>query len=340
MKVSPNARYLGMTATPKRTDNIDVIWHFFDGNSIFPYTVTDAIDDGIFKKPYYVYTSMNIDSIISEYKIKINRSDLSKNKKKQLIFNMEKSIKKSGRWLDSTNLDIILEKHLNKFYNKKNYYKFLLFFTECKSIHTKKNEIESAFSKVFPMCKINSIIITSESQEYRKNIVKLDTLRSRKNTIDLIFNVNMLTFGYHVNDLTGIMMYRQTISDIVYNQQIGRVLSVMATNKPIVFDFVSNLFNTNDISTRSWVVSDNKPTFGTNNKHLLLPEGSIDLIDYTKDFMDIDRIIHESLIDELFNGVYEAYMLGYVDIEYCVSKLGLQTHSDFYKLIEKMKKEA
>ena len=56
---NPNTHILGMTATPDRTDAIDVIDKFFDNIVAYPYTLHDAISDGLIKKPYYVYSTYN-----------------------------------------------------------------------------------------------------------------------------------------------------------------------------------------------------------------------------------------------------------------------------------------
>ena len=64
----------------------------------------------------------------------------------------------------------------------------------------------------------------------------------------------MLNMGYHLKDLTGIVMYRCTFSDIIYIQQLGRALSSGSDKPCIVFDIVDNidrhsLFDSYDRST-------------------------------------------------------------------------------------------
>ena len=46
--------------------------------------------------------------------------------------------------------------------------------------------------------------------------------------------------GYHVDNITGIVMWRGTGSDAVYNQQVGRCMSVMTKEVAIIFDFIGN----------------------------------------------------------------------------------------------------
>ena len=47
--------------------------------------------------------------------------------------------------------------------------------------------------------------------------------------------------GYHVSDLTGILMYRSTYSNIIYSQQLGRALSTGDAVPKVVFDIVDNI---------------------------------------------------------------------------------------------------
>ena len=60
-------------------------------------------------------------------------------------------------------------------------------------------------------------------------------------TIDLIFSINMLNVGYHVNHITGLIFKRWTASNQIYLQQLGRCLSADSDNIPIVFDYVNAL---------------------------------------------------------------------------------------------------
>jgi len=70
---------------------------------------------------------------------------------------------------------------------------------------------------------------------------KLEKLSYRENTIDLILCVDMLNMGYHVSDISGIVMYRATGSDIIYPQQYGRVLASGSLKDHVVFDIADNL---------------------------------------------------------------------------------------------------
>lgn len=69
--------------------------------------------------------------------------------------------------------------------------------------------------------------------------------------------VDMLNMGYHVSDITGVIMLRSTRSDIIYKQQIGRCLSVKSEYPALIFDLVDN------ISIKPYFMKDEKEAEGT-----------------------------------------------------------------------------
>ena len=84
-----------------------------------------------------------------------------------------------------------------------------------------------------PGFKINDTIIVSKPP-YRDNISDLENMKSISGNVDLIFCCDMLNMGYHVDDVSGIVMMRSTLSDIIYLQKIGRSSSANSNIKPII----------------------------------------------------------------------------------------------------------
>lgn len=83
--------------------------------------------------------------------------------------------------------------------------------------------------------------MSSENEKTKENINHLKDLTHEENTIDLIYSCNMLNMGYHIDDLTGIVMYRMTSSNIIYAQQLGRINNSGISKHGVVFDVVDNL---------------------------------------------------------------------------------------------------
>ena len=82
----------------------------------------------------------------------------------------------------------------------------------------------------------------SNNRTYYNKTEKIENLIEQNYYVDLIFTVNMVNMGYHVDNITGIMMLRATKSEITFYQQLGRALSVNASHNPIVIDSVNNIY--------------------------------------------------------------------------------------------------
>lgn len=58
--------------------------------------------------------------------------------------------------------------------------------------------------------------------------------------LKLLYCIDMLNEGVHVDDVDGVILLRPTVSPIIYMQQIGRCLSAGTNKTPIIFDLVDN----------------------------------------------------------------------------------------------------
>lgn len=329
-KVCPNAHYLGITATPNRTDKIDIKWHFFDGHTVFEYNIEDAFKDNIYFEPYYIYTTLDGKQLEDDIMKDISGLKISEARKNHL---MSRTKKLNLRTMNIDNISQIIRNNLPYFETEDNYYKFIVFLSSFKDIHEKKPYIEKAFRELFSDSEINTIIVSSESQRYKLNMNKIEGLERRENTVDIILNVNMISFGSHLSDISGIMMFRETGSDIIYTQQIGRCLSVAHKHNSIIFDFVENL-NKSSMYVNNWDASDktSRPKYVlseiTEKQNVILDENY-------KEILEINRLINNAITEEFEQEVIKAYINDLVDIDYCMTKLELQTEEDFYKVLRR-----
>ncbi len=232
-----DTNFLGATATPERSDGLDVTSELFDNRVISEYTLHNAIQDGLMQKPHYVYSLYEVVDTINAVEKEINKCKDSK-RKKELLAQLNALEIEMGNLLNASE---IIKQNINQLYKNINYMKFIVFFSEKATLYIKNGEVEKWFKAAFPDMQVRTLIITSDV-EYAKNIHNLDGMKFQKNTIDIIYCIDMLNMGYHINDLTGVVMLRGTSSNIIYKQQVGRCLSVASENTPIIFDFVNNLF--------------------------------------------------------------------------------------------------
>ena len=231
------AHFVAASATPNRMDAFDVIDRFCDNVNVYEYTLHDAFKDGLLQKPYYVFCTHDMKDKVS--------SDVKKEIQKQPHELTDAEIKTLDKKIieiaNLYNIENIIRSGVNEVRPGDNYFKFICFFNDFNHIEDKSKEVKKWFRKAFPNFAINVLTITSQSKETFDNANKLNSLKVKANTIDLIFAIDMLNMGYHLKDLTGILMYRCTYSDIVYIQQLGRALSSGSSKPCIVFDIVDNI---------------------------------------------------------------------------------------------------
>lgn len=250
LRICKDSKFIGATATPERVDAFDVVGEFFNNIVTYEYTLHDAFQDGIIQKPYYAYMTYDIETDLKEAAL-IAGQDINNIMVKQVlkgklieisnIYNMENNIKNAiNEWALR-----IHKGNKRKASNEMSYMKFIVFFNGLTQLDNKQFDVISWFSKAFPKHIVNTLTISSRNRVESENVNRLDELVYRENTIDLILCVDMLNMGYHVNDITGVVMYRGTSSSIVYIQQLGRALSTGSNRPCIVIDVVDNLHRKN-----------------------------------------------------------------------------------------------
>lgn len=256
----PNKKHLiGVTASPDRMDSYPVIETMFGGEKcgVFRFDIQDAYDAGLMHKPVYmlaVYDAVAYGKSVMETYQTYCQSPKE-------VKELERRIAKIERATS------IIKDTLEKNNRAHKYMKFICFYVSKDDILEKKDMVKEWFSEAFPEKTINEYNIVSTNFEIEEvaidvkdeqnGRVKKDSIRvlntlghkdgeSKErsfevdNTIDIINCIDMLNMGYHVDDITGIIMLRNTKSQIIYTQQLGRCQSVNAIEPPIIFDFVNN----------------------------------------------------------------------------------------------------
>lgn len=239
MEAAPNAHLLGATATPERSDTFDIIDSYFSGCMISSYTLHQAIQEGIIKKPYYVWCSYAVgDNEKIMKKFIEGFHNIEEGDRVKLQARLKHQLIEISRLQKMEN---VIRDTLDSQAPDTSYMRGIIYFSSFSNMHDRKKDVVGWFKKAYPDKKIRTMIVSSETAEYRNNAEKVTRLPRRENTIDLILSVDMLNMGYHVNNLTFIGMFRGTRSHIVYSQQLGRVLNSGISDTGIVFDFVDNL---------------------------------------------------------------------------------------------------
>ena len=113
--------------------------------------------------------------------------------------------------------------------------------------------------------------------------------------LKLLYCIDMLNEGIHVDDVDGVILLRPTVSPIIYKQQSGRALSAGKKKSAVIFDIVLNIENLYSIGA----VEEEMQVAATYYRSLGL-EGEIinehfKVIDEVRDCMELFEKLNDSL---------------------------------------------
>lgn len=251
---NPDANIIGMTATMDRTDGED-IKKFFDGKSpVSRMTLVDALKKGILPsfdyklgKISFEEESKFVEDSIKDFYEKLKTAEGEERKEILEFLDKLKQAKKSIS--GSKEIPTIFKESINTEELKKG--KFIVFCPpgqdldeDNESIHRMQAIMKQApswFSQVQGLKGIRTYSVYSQEgvSKNRQTIKEFESDDS--DSLKLLFSINMLNEGLHVDDIDGVIMLRSTSSRIIYLQQLGRALSVGHNQNPKIFDFVANL---------------------------------------------------------------------------------------------------
>ena len=214
--IERGVKVLGLTATPERSDKIDIGNTIFKGCVCEGFAVEDGIEKGIIHPFSYVTAYYDTNGIAEEY------SDCEN---KELVGQLDLAINNTPTVKD------IFRKHMPN--NKR---KGIVFIQE---IADEQNVID-IMKDVYPnveMRIIHSKMTDEEVKANRKWFEETDE--------GYLLAVNMISEGAHYRGVNTLIMFRRTNSYLVFTQQIGRIITLVKNENPnaIVFDLVNNIEN-------------------------------------------------------------------------------------------------
>lgn len=289
-----NAKILGITATPIRylDDNRNMANELFDGNIASEISLTDAVSQGILPMPTYISAVYSFNEDIDRIQSKIDRFENEEYKK---VF--QKRLDDAKRKLENADgIPEIFEKYMP---NKSG--KYIVFCKDYEHMELMKKQVKEWLNKVNPNVDIYSIY--SEQGRELNKLNKSQFEGSTNDHIKLLFSIEMLNEGVHVEDIDGVIMLRPTISPIVYMQQLGRALSVGHNAHPIIFDIVNNINCHKSIYEVYDEVKKKIGNFGGSTSNQGQNDISLDdfkIIDELKQFSDILELIDKSISQDLY----------------------------------------
>ena len=233
------ARVLGLTATPIRaTDGKDMAKELFLGNVASEMYLEEAVARGIINPGIYINAMYSFTGIINEMENKVEKIQ-----NKDLKEELRKKIKIAKDLVGKTEgFKEIIRKYIGK-ESGKSTGKYIVFCKNIKDMHKKMIEIKTILEDEE---NLKLYAISSRKRE-SLNEKTLEDFKKSEEGINLLFAVDKLNEGIHIDGIDGVIMLRQTESPIIYMQQLGRALSVGNKGTPLVLDLVNNIENSNYI---------------------------------------------------------------------------------------------
>lgn len=223
--ISHQGKVIGFTATPKRyLDNErDMTEELFNGTVVEGIDLTNAIKKGILPTFVYIKARYGYIDNIEEYRkmVKLSKvKELINPERIALVADVDKNINK------------IVSKEIQ---NIKGCQKWIVFLSRIEDLVEVEGHIQKWFNNPVTLFKMHS------KQSLNENNKNLLNFSNSKKGINILLTVNKLNEGVHIKGISGVFMLRQTVSPIIFLQQLGRALSVNSEMNPIIFDFVNNV---------------------------------------------------------------------------------------------------
>ena len=237
LEKNPNAKILGLTATPDRMDDKNVIDNLFEGSIDYELTLVEALRDRIVKAPTYVKCDYALGEYLEGIRTAIsNCSDEQKKKELQDKYDKMRKIVEQAEGIPE-----LFAKNI-----KKQDGKYIIFCKDKAHMDELMSKAKEWFSAIDDNPEIYSVFSGEgyTENDNRKSIEAFENSKSEH--LKLLFSIEMLNEGLHVEDISGVVMARPTDSRIIYLQQLGRALSSdTSREKTIVFDLVNNYLKNN-----------------------------------------------------------------------------------------------
>lgn len=225
----PDARRLGLSATNIRyLDNQrNMAEEIFNGKIASEMTLGEAIVREILPEPKYVIAMYSYRKELDQLKKRIQTLS-----NQGLVAENQKLLEQLRRALEQADgLEQVFQKHMEKKDGK-----YIVFCSDKEHMDEMKEQVPVWFGQVDSRPHIYTAFYNDTATDKEFAAFKKDNSGHLK----LLFCIDMLNEGVHVDDVDGVILLRPTVSPIIYLQQIGRALSAGSQKTPVIFDLVNN----------------------------------------------------------------------------------------------------
>lgn len=307
----PSVPLLGLTATNIRyLDNQrDMADELFDGNVASYITLGEALVRGILASPTYVQTVYAYHKSMEKLAGRVYRArnQAVRDKASKLLDALRHALEKAE------GLDVIFQKHMPDKHGK-----YIVFCADKEHMDEMVDKAPQWFSLVDANPHVYQVYSEEPTAEKSFRAFKAD----ESDHLKLLYCIDMLNEGIHVDDVDGVILIRPTASPIVYKQQIGRALTAGRHRQPVIFDIVNNFESLYSIGAIEEEMRDAIGYYRQLDGEGLIVTENFRLVDEVSDC----RQLFQQLEDALFASWEEMY--GYAQ-NYCRTYGNLEVPSHY-----------
>lgn len=316
LAVKQNAKILGTSATPIRylDASRNMAEELFDGHYAVNMSLAEAIRRNILPLPVYITAWYSFYGDIAKLE---KRAESSNNPYFKRL--LRSKIQKAKSMIADLNcgLETIFARHMTNPSGK-----YIVFCANKERLKQAYDESPNWFIKV--NFNVHRYVVYSQNTASEREFTAFRDDKD-KTALKLLFCVNMLNEGVHIEDIDGVIMLRATKSANIFYQQLGRALSCSAGKQPVIFDIVNN-FETGDTAKQYAEMMEIGRHYGSGEEY----EIQFELYDYVRDIRDILDGLRNTFQDswEIVYEVLKDYLVQYksypdYDEEYHGYKLGM-----------------
>ena len=237
LKLCPDAKLLGLTATNIRylDNNRNMAEELFDGHIASEMTLGEAVVRGILSTPKYVTTVYQYQKTLAKYQARVDnlRTPGIQDVNQKYLDALRRALEQAD------GLDRVFAHHITDKSGK-----YIVFCANKEHMDEMVSHVPEWFSGVNPNVAMYEAYSDDPDTDKAFAAFKADESERLK----LLFCIDMLNEGVHVAGISGVILFRPTISPIVYKQQIGRALTAGEDTTPLILDVVNNFEGLSGIS--------------------------------------------------------------------------------------------
>ena len=207
----------------------------FDSRVASDMTLGEAIVRGILPAPNYVTTVYQYQKDLARYQTRVDnlRSPGIQDVNQKYLDALRRALEQAD------GLDKVFAHHIT---NKSG--KYIVFCANKEHMDEMISHVPEWFAKV----NAEVAVYEAYSDDPGTDKAFADFKTDESDKLKLLFCIDMLNEGVHVEGISGVILFRPTISPIIYKQQIGRALTAGDTAAPLILDVVNNFEGLTSIS--------------------------------------------------------------------------------------------